>query len=270
MATNNHIFKWFEVECNSIKSCRFHIFESLKISDQNYVNDEHRIALGGSYGEFLRQFGYAKLFTDEHDAPSMSIYPLKKFRSYFCENGKTYIGFGYRGQQSVFFDEEAVLSGENLKVFVVTKKMAREINSDFSDWLHAAYKWMKSKYSKKHWLRIQNGPPPFSSDELKIVEGRKKFDWKLVGFDEKGDALFWVRNNSKIILPYLSIGIRDKSSSILEGGAYLDVSSIFPNQEKVISKDCYKDKIPPDQLMAFDMPDPIPEKKAGYWEFGIP
>jgi hypothetical protein len=270
MATNNNCFDWFEMECASIKSRQFHIFESLTILEQSYVKDGCSISLGGDYGEFLRKFGYSKLFTDEHNTPSMSIYPLKEFRRHFCENGRIYIGFGFRGQQSVFFDEDIILNGRSSSVFIVNKKMAQEIESSFSDWLHSAYNWMKLKYSRRQWMKIKNGPQPFSDVEVKIVEERKKFDWQLVGFDEKGDALFRVKNNSEIRLPYLSIGIRDKIGNILTGGAYLDVSSIEPNHERVISKDCYKDLIPADQLEVFDLPDPIPEKKAGYWEFGMP
>lgn len=272
MAINKgNSFGWLKAECESIKSNRFHIFEPLTASEQQcYIKDDVSISLRGSYSVFLREFGYAKFFTDQHDAPSMSVYPLKYFRRHVCKNGEVYVGFGFRGQQSVFFDESAILNGEHLKVFVVNGKTAREVANDFSDWLFDAYSWIKSKYSIKKWLRIEKGPEPFSASELKIVEEREKFHWELMGFDEQGNALFCVKNDSAITLPYLSVGIRDRDGAILTGGAYLNIAKILPGECGIVSKDCYKDKIPADKLEVFELPEPIPEKKARYWEFGVP
>ena len=100
------------------------------------------------------------------------------------------------------------------------------------------------------------------------MEARRSFRWELIGFSEDGDALFEVQNNSKRILPFLTVGIRDSGQKILTGSVWLDVGNIEPGSKGVVKKDCYKDRIPPDQLEPFDLPDPIPEKKEAYWEFG--
>ena len=76
-----------------------------------------------------------------------------------------------------------------------------------------------------------------------------------------------MENQSKRTIPFLSIGIQGKGGTVLVGGAWLSVGHIHPGEKIVITKDCYKGQISPDKLEAFDLPEPIPEKKERYWEF---
>jgi hypothetical protein len=71
-------------------------------------------------------------------------------------------------------------------------------------------------------------------------------------------------------IPYLTLGIRDRAGAVLEGAVWLDVGHIGPGMAGLVSKDCYKDRIAGDQLVPFDLPEPIPEKRDRYWEFGPP
>lgn len=226
--------------------------------------------LTGSYATFLEKFGYAKLFTDSQDGTTLSVYPLEEFRRHVCENGDVYVGFGFRSYQSVYFAEQELLSVGCSKVFVVNKKMGREVASDFADWFKDAYEWTRSKYSASKWRKIVEGPRPFNDEEIQIVEARRQFQWKHVGFADDGDALFEVANNSSRKIPYLSIGIRGKGGTILVGGAWLDVSHIEPGEKAIIKNDCYKYSLSPSDFESFEKPDPIPEKKEAYWEFGKP
>jgi hypothetical protein len=46
---------------------------------------------------------------------------------------------------------------------------------------------------------------PASPVDLKvIVDARKKFNWRHIGFDPNGDSLFEVASKSEIRIPYLS------------------------------------------------------------------
>lgn len=263
-------FDWFELELATIKSQRFHVFEVAKPDDLQYKGPLGSVILTGDFAEFLSKFGRAMLFTDHQDAPILHIYPLKEFRRHICGNGLVYIGFGCRSYQSVYFDEQELLSSGCSKVYVVNQKAGREIAPSFSVWLKDAYEWSRSKYSATKWRKIIEGPKPFSFDEMQIVEARKQFKWKLTGFAEDGDALFEVENNSTRKLPYLSIGIQGKGGTILVGGAWLDVSQIEPGEKAIIKKDCYKYSLPTSELEAFEKPEPVPEKKDAYWEFGKP
>lgn len=271
MATSkNPAFEWLRLDIQLIKSKRFHVFESVSDRDLSYEGNRYVSILKGSYADFLEEFGWAKLFTDHRDSPIVTVYPLKSYRSHICENGKTYIGFGDRGNQHVYFDEESILEDGQSRVYLVSRKKATELYVDFAEWILSSYNWAKSKYSPKQWRRIIDGPPPFSSDELSIVEARRLFQWSLIGYADDGDALFEIENLSSMVLPFLTIGITDVSQKILIGSVWLNVSHIEPGMKIVVKKDCYKDRIPPSQLEVFSYPDPIPEKKEAYWEFGQP
>ena len=162
MATNNRnpSFDWLRHECLQIKSQRFHIFDPLTPDDYFYEYGGHRIDLQGDYADFLKEFGWAKFFTDYNDAPVMAVYPLKKSRRHLCDDGRTYIGFAYRGDKSFCFDEDVVLSGDQSKVYIVKGKNANQLHPNYADWLKASYELVKSKYSLSKWQKIVAGPKP--------------------------------------------------------------------------------------------------------------
>jgi hypothetical protein len=110
-------------------------------------------------------------------------------------------------------------------------------------------------------------PKPFSKREQGIVEARKLFQWRHVGFTESGDSVFEVSNNSAMVLPYLSIGVQGKGGSKLIGGAWLDVSCIGPGQTGKVEHHCYKEMLAPEDHEFFTEPDPTPETRDRYWEF---
>lgn len=271
MATVNcEKFNWLKSEVELIKSKRFHVFEPLSGDDLCYELNGDKFQLRGDYAEFLREFGWAKLFMDYNDSPDLMVYPLKSYRRHFCGNGNTYIAFGDRRSQHVCFDEQVILDGGQSKVYSVTKNKAVELYPGFLEWLLAAYDWIKSKYSNRQWHAIADGPKPFSDSELEIVKARQRFRWRHIGFSENGDAMFEVVNFSNKTLPYLSIGVRDVDQKILIGGAWLNVGDIGPGDTGVVFASCYKGIIPPDKLDVFEFPEPIPEKREAYWELGKP
>lgn len=266
MATENRnsSLNWLRDECLQIQSQQFHIFDALGFDDFCYVRDDHRVNLRGDYCDFLKEFGWGKLFTDSGDVPVIAIYPLKEYRRHNCEDGKTYIGFAYRGNKSFCFEEEQTLSGNPCTVYMLKGKNANEVHPNFSEWLKTSYGLVKARYSKSKWMRIVAGPKPFSKEEMQVVEARRSFLWKLVGFTDDGCAKFEVTNNSNRRLPFLSIGIQDKACAVLIGGVWLNVAHIQPGTTAIVAKDCYKDQISPDQLMPFNLPESIPEKKERY------
>lgn len=109
-----------------------------------------------------------------------------------------------------------------------------------------------------HTKKIQK---PFSKRDQRIVDARRKFKWRHAGFAENGDAIFEVSNESNMRLPYLSIGVQGGGGSKLIGGAWLDVSGIEPGGIGLVQRDCYKDKLLPEELEVFEKEDPVPETK---------
>jgi hypothetical protein len=108
---------------------------------------------------------------------------------------------------------------------------------------------------------------PFSKREQAIVEARKLFQWRHLGYAENGNSIFEVSNNSAMTLPYLSIGVQGKGGSKLVGGAWLNVSAIGPGRTGKVEHQCYKEMLTPEEHEFFNKPDPTSETKDRFWEF---
>jgi hypothetical protein len=107
-------------------------------------------------------------------------------------------------------------------------------------------------------------PKPFSPREQAVVQARKSFAWKHVGFTPEGNAIFEVSNASQSRLPFLSIGVRGPR---LVGGAWLDVAAVVPGTTARVEHACYKELVPFDEQHFFDTRDPTPETREDFWEF---
>jgi hypothetical protein len=110
-------------------------------------------------------------------------------------------------------------------------------------------------------------PKPFTERQLRIVSARHRFSWHHVGFALNGDAIFEVSNRSDMRLPYLSIGVQGRGGTKLIGGVWLDVSGIEPGRSGLVKRDCYKDKLLPEEVEFLSKEDPTPETRDRYWEF---
>jgi hypothetical protein len=267
MATNDPAFAWLRDEIAAIRSRRFHIFTPVSDADLEYRHGRKRVQLRGTFASFLREFGWAQLYTDYGDAPLVSVYPLSSTRRFVLSDGDTYIGFGYCEEQSVLFREAQILEEGVSPVFEGMQDRVVMVNKRFEQWLKESYVWARSTFSAKAWKKIVEGPKPFSAREQRIVAARTQFKWRHVGFAKNGDAIFEVTNGSDMTLPYLSIGVQGKGGTKLVGGVWLDVSRIKPGQTGRVRQDCYKDQLSPRELECFALEEPIPEKKERYWEF---
>jgi len=49
---------------------------------------------------------------------------------------------------------------------------------------------------------IKKPPKTFSKRQEQIVAARTQFKWRHIGFAENGDAIFEVRNETTMLLPY--------------------------------------------------------------------
>jgi hypothetical protein len=115
--------------------------------------------------------------------------------------------------------------------------------------------------------RAKKPPRPFSTREQAIVEARRLFRWRHLGFAANGDVIFEVANESAMTLPYLSIGVQGKGGTKLVGGAWLDVSGIGPGRTGRVQHPCYKEMLAPGEHEFFGTPDPTPETRDRFWEF---
>ncbi|MGH8239504.1 MAG: hypothetical protein ACREXP_21175, partial [Steroidobacteraceae bacterium] len=210
MVTNDLALAWLHQELAAIKSRNFHIFERLAAADFEYRYRDKRARLRGTFASFLREFGWARLYTDYRDAPLVCVYPLRSKRRFVLADGEAYIRFGYRDEQSVFFRERSILTTRESPVFAEAGEHVTIVNDTFADWLRESCDWARWTFSAAQWQGVLNGPKPLSAREQAIVAARAAFKWRHVGFARNGDAIFEVRNESGLTLPYLSIGARGK------------------------------------------------------------
>jgi hypothetical protein len=272
MDTSNSAFNWLRAELCLIKSQTFHEFIPLCEDDYLYTHGEVVVSVKGDYSDFLREFGWTNMFKgwgDLIDIP-LIVYPLKEYRREHLKDGGVFVAFGDRGAQHVFFDESKILSGEPSAVFIISKSSAKEIYASFSEWLKASYEWARAKYSRRQWALVIKGAAPFSDAEQEVATARSSFKWKNIGFSDSGDAIFEIHNCSNMTLPFLSIGVKDIDDAILKGGVFLRIGHIAPGKSGTTTADCYKDRIPREKVVFFPKPDPVPELRDRYWEFGIP
>ena len=196
----------------------------------------------------------------------VSIYPVRASRVHEAA-GRRMVEFGFIRNSSALFDLGLLLSAGDSPVFKLSKGKGVQTHDSFDGWLRESGERARAAFSKRRWEAILKGPGDFSESQMEVVIARRKFSWKHVGFDEEGDAIFEVSNQSALRLPYLSIGIQGKDGSKLLGGAWLDVHHIGPGESGVVVKDCYKTMLTQDEIEFFDEIGPLPETMERYWEF---
>jgi hypothetical protein len=215
-----------------------------------------------SYTRFLEELGDSRLFRDGNGY-------IVGVHSIFLETelakGRTLLHFGHRGSANAYFDR-TLLKDETTPVFESSSGGLRQVANGFSHWMEKALSYARKQYSREEWRKIVNGPLPFNAKELSIVEARKKFKWVFVRNGRNGKAIFEVTNGSKLVLPYLSLGLRHQRG-LFEGCVWLKTANIVPGESGLIEHDCYSELAPLEEMEIFDLPDPEPEDRTRYWEF---
>jgi hypothetical protein len=181
--------------------------------------------------------------------------------------GESLLHFGRTDRGLAYFKESLLLSGGESPVFEWTgaKKLMRTA-SGFEEWLRRRCEVAKRSFSKEEWAKVVEGPKPFTPREMEIVEARRHFHWRVTGIGSDKSLEFEVRNASRILLPYLTVGIRGKDGTHI-GGVWLPVGHVAPGMTAVVRKNCYSKWHDPRDIEAFEPGDPGPEDRDRYWEF---
>lgn len=262
------MFEWLEEEISVIKTPKFHLVTASVSEANDHVPNGLLGVLPPSYLEFRAKFGAAKLYR-KRNAYLVNLYgilsevPLDETDSLVTIGWTSSHGDAYfrssllrTNLEASVFEYDPDDGGGSLTGGILT----------FEEWLSLRCEDARSTYSDKEWQQLLDGPPPFSAEERLIVEARNQFIWRVVGVNDKGDIQILVKNNSQIILPFLSLGVRAKDGSI-NGGVWLPVSDVKPGQVRTIECDCYKDLIAREEVEVFSLPNPGPEDRDVYWEF---
>ncbi len=122
------------------------------------------------------------------------------------------------------------------------------------------------KFTRTEWRKIIEGPIPFSLEERHIVSARGKFKWKAQGVTEIGEIVIEVRNESDIVLPFLTFDVQFPGRDLV-GGMYLPVSHIKPGETSLCTKMTYCRLSSVGDIELDLAPEPWPEDREYYWEF---
>jgi hypothetical protein len=262
------MFEWLEDELSRIKNRKFHVVDGPMRLDTRELVERSDLHAPRSYKNFIFKFGNANLYWDG------TSYRVRVFafpEEAHTDDGEVLRYFGRTDMSLAYFKEVLLVPGKESPVFEWRYgEGVRQTADSFEEWLVNKCAAERKRFTTEEWKVIEEGPLPFSEQEMKIVEARRKYRWRVVGVAENGDLQFEVHNGSDATLPFLTIGIRGKrrgTDDPLNGGIWLPVGTVLPGQKSMIEKDCYKKWVDPRIVEAFEEPDPEPEDRDRYWEF---
>lgn len=257
------MFEWLENEIREIKTAKFHIVDGpADIALKNAV-EKCEVPIPKSYREFVIRFGNAKLYRELN---YYKVGVLASLRDEVSKGGESYYRFGHYDSNSAYFKESELQSGEETPIYEGGEDQICQVADGFETWLRKRCTAAKRKYTKAAWAKIIDGPIPLTSEEIKIIEARRKFTWRVLDVTPEQDFLIEVHNGSEAVLPFLSIGVRWKVSGS-NGGIKIPVSNIPPGKKAVVRCDAYKEMVDPSKIELYSLPDPGPEDRDRYWEF---
>jgi len=258
------MFDWLEDEMARIKTNKFHLLDGPLSAEQRELVEQAELPVPPSYKIFVIRFGNAKFYRQG------GVYLVQVFAvpaDAESDDGEALLHFGRTDMALAYFKASLLVPGEESPVFEWRHEQGlQQTASGFEEWLKSKCEASRKLFKKKQWQQIEKGPPPFTEQEQGIVEARRKYRWRVVGIAANGDIQFEIHNGSDMVLPFLSIGIRGKNGEI-EGGAWLPISSIPPGETRIVEKGCYQKWLSPENVIAFEKPDPEPEDRDRYWEF---
>lgn len=259
------MFQWLSKEIEDIHTKKFHSLEKI---DSNVIEGMYA-KFGGlpkSYHVFLSIFGKATLYR-EFDGYLVGVYPLFE-EAKSKEKGSLYC-FGHFAGGSACFWGADIRGQDEAPVFELSSGTPKQVSPDFATWLFDRCQLAKKRYSKKEWEKILRGPRPFDKREVAIIEARKLFEWELLERTAHGMFRIRIKNNSDMVLPFLTIGIRHCANKF-EGGMWLPVSNIGPGQTGEVEMEPYLSLAPAEEQEVFPRMDPEPEDRELFWEFRKP
>lgn len=218
-------YSWLVNEIGEVKTPKFFDIDGPALSVYRNAFETTKFPIPPSYEAFVSQFGSAKLYK-QHAGYALKVRatPIEAI----SKSGKRLLCFGYYQGYQACFKIEHLGDGKESAVFE-SRENGRliRIADDFTKWLKIRSDVIHKEIGRKRWAEIVRGPTPFTLKEKEIVEGRGLYSWQIVGIAHNDDIIFKVHNGSNVILPYYSIGIRDKVGE-LSGKIWLPVAQIKP------------------------------------------
>ncbi len=257
------MFEWLSRELASIQTPRFHVVDGTVDPKLRSAVASSSLALPGSYQDFVLEFGNAKLYRQSRSGYTIGVFAAP--RSAKPGDLAEIYQIGFHNSRAIYVGCSAWDS--DWPVYRGGKGPARKVAGDFHEWLVAACDAARNSYPPDKWAQIMRGPARFSQDEEHIIAARRRFEWRVLEIDQSGDRVIEVKNGSDRLLPVLTIGVRSRDGR-LNGAIRLKVGHVHPGQTDVLRSPCYKDLFRPEEIELFSLPDPQPEDREYYPEFG--
>lgn len=257
-------FDWLNEQIERVKTPDFFLIDGpLSEKDRNLV-ETSPLNVPPAYKAFVMRYGNAKLY-ESRGVYLMEIFSVPK--DFESTKGEHFLQFGKTDTGPAYFKESLLAKNQETPVFEWSPEEGfYHSYNGFEMWLRENCRIARSGFGDHRWQEIEQGPPPFNLQETKVIEARKRFEWKVVGIADDGDILFDVHNRSDITLPFLTLGVRGKAGKV-KGRIWLPVSAARPGESIIVKKGCYKGHLEPADVEVFDIGDPLPQDRDRFWEF---
>lgn len=257
------MFERLEHEISTIKTPRFHVVDGPVEAKLQEAVVQSNLPLPSSYKEFVLKFGNAKLYRRSRNGYYISVFAGPR-EATLNDGGRIY-HLGSHDGASVYVKPGP--SSTELPVFEFESGSEEKVADDFEEWLRESCAHARSTYGKEKWAEIVHGPEPFTVEEQEVIEARRAIQWRMLGLDDAGNHVFEITNAGLRTLTALTVGVRSKDGR-LNGAVRLNTRHLAAGQTVALHVDCYKDLISPSEIEVFSLPDPQPEDRDRYYEFG--
>jgi len=260
------MYEWLEREIAAVRTPKF--FLTAGPSDDAACAARTPEVRMTSYGVFAQRFGKSEFFRDSTDCYAIGVLDRPELDE---DGGNQYWNIGWYDGRSVFIgpvDDPRRRRDADWPVFEHTRHgRFAPMGCCFNEWLEMRWRTARKQFSAAEWRQIVKGPEPFTAEELKIIEARRRFRWRLLDVGPDGTLQLEVTNESDRRLPYIGIRAHGKRRGVWVGLA-VRIDHIPPGGTAVIEhRGLVALKVEPDEVELFPDPDPAPEDREFYWEF---
>ncbi len=218
-----------------------------------------------TYVRFLSRFGGSNLYLRDN-AFRIGIRSCPQVVT-FARSGEHFLEFGEQAGCSACFRMDDLAPAREVEVAERRGLGLVGTGLEFGEWLRNAARKAHRLIGKRRWAQVLKGPIPFSGAETDIVQARRLFRWRVVGRAPDGKTIFEVRNESKMVLPFLTIGVRASDGKLNGMAIWLRTSGIAPGTVAQVAHDAYRKLLAEGQAIFEDMAEPTPEQRHTFWEF---
>jgi hypothetical protein len=246
-------YEWLQNEAALVPRRKFHIFEPLSPASVSDWESRYGV-LPADYREFVNCFGISKLFRSSRSFfYNLSVNaPPKLIPKTNALSGKLRLIIGhYINTGDAWLEWDDGIFVDNGAIFAGRSGQRRKAACCFEEWFERSFKAAKKLYSKEDWRAILTPTKPFNEREQQIVDAIPKFVFEKVGVTS-GKVLIAIENNSSIVMPWLTIGVRDRTG--MEGASAVPIGDIVPGERKVVAHYFYKNSMDPHSIQVFRLP----------------